>query len=420
MSYSAIINISQLLTLESNGSKKPKRGRDLRELGLIPNGAIIIKDDEIYAVGTTYSLKEKLKQVPEDKIVDAKGRVVMPGFVDAHTHAVFAGTRAKEFHQRIAGKAYMDILKEGGGILNSRKAFAEATDETILMESGARLKRMLGHGTTTVEIKSGYGLNTEQEIRALKLVQQLGQMVPIGIYPTFMGAHAIPPEFKENPEDYVQMVIEEMIPIVAQKKLARSVDVFCEQGVFTLAQTEDIFKAAMDYGLRLRLHSDEIVALGGTELACAMGAQSVDHLVAVTESGIKALAKSDTIAILLPGTVYSLRKTPAPGRKMVEAGVAIGLATDCNPGSCYTESMPMVISLACISMGLSAEESITAATWNSACSLGMQEEIGSLEMHKKADLILLDCKDYREIAYHFGINPVAATMKAGKWIQACE
>ncbi|MBW7876120.1 MAG: amidohydrolase family protein [Candidatus Cloacimonetes bacterium] len=233
-----------------------------------------------------------------------------------------------------------------------------------------------------------------------------------------MGAHAVPPEFKENPDDYVRMVMEEMIPIVAQKKLAKSVDVFCEQGVFTLNQTEEIFKAAMDYGLRLRIHSDEIVSLGGTEMACAMGAQSADHLVAVTESGIRALAKSDTIAILLPGTVYSLRKTPAPGRKMIEAGVAIGLATDCNPGSCYTESMPMVISLACVSMGLTAEETITAATWNSACSLGMQEEIGSLEMHKKADLILLDCKDYREIAYHFGVNPVAMTMKAGKWIYA--
>ncbi len=412
----AVIHCSQLVTMATHGSRKPCRGPELKEVGAIKDGAIITDGSRIYAVGTTYSLKEKLKEVPEENIVDARGHVVMPGFVDSHTHAIFAGTREKEFHWRVQGKPYMEILAEGGGILESRRAFQESSDEAILSESSARFARMLQMGTTTVEVKSGYGLSTDQEIRTLELLSQLQARESIEIHPTFMGAHAVPPEFKRDPDSYVALVINEMLPIIARRKLATFQDVFCEAGVFTVEQTEKILQKGLDYGLKPRLHCDEIEAIGATELACSVGALSADHLVAVTESGMKALANTDTIANLLPGTVYSLMKKAPPARKMIEAGCAIGLATDCNPGSCYTESMPMILSLASTLLKLSAEEALVAATFNGACALGQQERIGSLEMMKEADLLLLHCKDYRELAYHFGINPVARVMKSGEWV----
>ena len=411
----ALTGVKQLVTC-ANQDLKPKRGLELNEVGIIENAAIVIENGRIFALGSASSLTKILSQIPRGNIYDTGGSSVIPGFVDSHTHVLFAGTREAEFAMRCEGKSYMEILNAGGGILNSSRMFAEASDETIIEQTRERLQRMLEYGTTSVEIKSGYGLDTAQEIRALQLITQLKNENKQNIFRTFLGAHAIPPDFKKSPDDFVRLVCNEMLPIIGRKKLADYCDVFCEAGVFDANQTEQIFQAAVDQGLRLRLHSDEIQAIGGTEIACAMGATSVDHLVAITEQGIQAVAKSKTIANLLPGTAYSLMKTPAPARKLIDAGAAVALSTDCNPGSCYTESMPMIISLACLTMKMSPEEALNAATFNGACALGDQENVGSIERGKVADLLVLDGSDYRILPYHFGVNPVKKVMRAGRWI----
>ncbi|MCO4783971.1 MAG: imidazolonepropionase [Candidatus Cloacimonetes bacterium] len=411
----AIINLNQLVTC-SHTSSKAKRGPEMNDVGVISNGAIIIDNGLIRGVGSTYSLQKTIDKIPKENIIDGKGKIVIPGFVDSHTHAIFAGTREAEFAMRLQGKAYMDILLAGGGILSSRQKLIDSTDDEIIEQTKARFDRMMAFGTTTVEAKSGYGLSTEQELRSLELLKALSDRHAIEVQSTFLGAHAIPPEYKDSKADYVSLVCNEMIPIIASKKLAKYCDVFCEKGVFDVEDTERIFETAISHGLELRLHSDEIEALGGTELACALGARSVDHLIAVTNSGLKALEKCETIANLLPGTSYSLMKTFAPGREMIDRNIAISLSTDCNPGSCYTESMPMIISLACLNMKLTPAEALNAATFNGACSLGIQDRVGSLEMGKEADLLLMDMQSYEAIPYHFGINPVLRTMKFGEWI----
>ncbi len=411
----ALTGIKQLVTC-ANQDLKPKRGLELNDVGIIENAAVVIENERIFALGSASSLTKVLSQIPRGNIYDTGGSSVIPGFVDSHTHVLFAGTREAEFAMRCEGKSYMEILNAGGGILNSSRMFAEASDETIIEQTRERLQRMLEYGTTSVEIKSGYGLDTAQEIRALQLITQLKNENKQNIFRTFLGAHAIPPDFKKSPDDFVRLVCNEMLPIIGRKKLADYCDVFCEAGVFDANQTEQIFQAAVDQGLRLRLHSDEIQAIGGTEIACAMGATSVDHLVAITEQGIQAVAQSKTIANLLPGTAYSLMKTPAPARRLIDAGAAVALSTDCNPGSCYTESMPMIISLACLTMKMSPEEALNAATFNGACALGDQENVGSIERGKVADLVVLDGSDYRILPYHFGVNPVKKVMRAGRWI----
>lgn len=411
----AVTGIGQLVTC-ANQDLRPKRGSELLDVGVIENATVIIENDRIQTLGTTSSLTKTLQSLPTDVIYNVDGLCVIPGFVDSHTHALFAGTREMEFGMRCQGKSYMDILKAGGGILNSSRMFAQADDDEILVQTRVRLRRMLEHGTTTVEIKSGYGLDTAQEIRALELINQLKRENSQNIFRTFMGAHAVPLEYKKCPDDYVRLVCKEMLPIIAQKELADFCDVFCEAGVFDVSQTEQIFTTAIDNGLRLRIHSDEIEAIGGTEIACAMGAMSADHLVAITDHGINAIANSRTVANLLPGTAYSLMKSAAPARKLIEAGAAIALSTDCNPGSCYTESMPMIISLACLTMKMTPEEALNAATFNGACALGDQENVGSLERGKIADLLVLEGKDYRILPYHFGINPIKKVMRAGVWI----
>ncbi|PCJ18806.1 MAG: imidazolonepropionase [Candidatus Cloacimonadota bacterium] len=411
----AIINLDQLVTCIHTTSKA-KRGPEMNDVGVISNGAIIIDDGFIRGVGSTYSLQKTIDKIPKENIIDGRGKIVIPGFVDSHTHAIFAGTREKEFAMRLQGKPYMEILLAGGGILNSRKTLMESSDKEIIEQTRARFDRMIAFGTTSVEVKSGYGLSTEQEIRSLELLKVLSESHVIDVQKTFLGAHAVPPEYKDSKSDYVSLVCNEMIPIIASKKLAKYCDVFCEKGVFNVNDTERIFETAIANGLELRLHSDEIESLGGTELACALGARSVDHLIAITNNGLKALEKCETIANLLPGTSYSLMKSYAPAREMINRGIALSLSTDCNPGSCYTESMPMIISLACLNMKLTPAEALNAATFNGACSLGIQDRVGSLEMGKEADLLLLDMQSYEAIPYHFGINPVLKTMKYGKWI----
>ena len=415
MMKSAVTGIKQLVTC-ANQDLKPKRGLELRDVGVIENATILVENGRILAMGSASSLNKFVSELPEVDVYDVGGRAVVPGFVDSHTHVLFAGTREKEFAMRCEGLSYMEILNAGGGILNSSKMFAEADDESILRQTRSRLLRMLQHGSTTVEIKSGYGLDTDQEIRALKLITELRDENKQNIFRTFLGAHAIPPDFKKSPDDFVRLICNEMLPIIGAKGLADYCDVFCEAGVFNAIQTEQIFQAAVDQGLRLRLHSDEIEAIGGTEIGCAMGAMSVDHLVAITDEGIRAVANSKTIANLLPGTAYSLMKKPAPARKLIDSGAAVALSTDCNPGSCYTESMPMIISLACLTMNMSPEEALNAATFNGACALGDQENVGSIERGKVADLLVLDGSDYRILPYHFGVNPVKRVMRAGEWI----
>ncbi len=412
---SALTGIKQLATC-ANQDLQPKRGLELRDVGVIENATIVVENGRILTLGSASSLSKMVAEIPNENIYDIGGKAVVPGFVDSHTHTLFAGTREREFAMRCEGKSYMEILNAGGGILNSSKMFAEADDKSILRQTRDRLRRMLEHGSTTVEIKSGYGLDTDQEIRALRLITELRDENKQNIFRTFLGAHAIPPDYKKSPDDFVRLVCNEMLPIVGSKGLADYCDVFCEAGVFDAIQTEQIFQAAVDQGLRLRLHSDEIEAIGGTEIGCAMGAMSVDHLVAITDQGIEAVAKSRTIANLLPGTAYSLMKSPAPARKLIEAGAAVALSTDCNPGSCYTESMPMIISLACLTMNMSPEEALNAATFNGACALGDQENVGSLERGKVADILVLDGSDYRILPYHFGVNPVKRVMRAGQWI----
>lgn len=411
----AIVNASQIVTC-APGDPGPFRGLEMREVGVIEGGAIVVEDGIIRGIGRASSLSKMLGDIAPQNFFDARGKTVIPGFIDSHTHALFKGTREEEFAKRVAGKAYMDILKEGGGILQSRKLLTEASDEEILDESLKRCQRMLAHGTTTAEIKSGYGLSTEEEIRSLRLIRQLGELTCLEIHPTFLGAHAIPPEYKESRRDYIRLITNEMLPIVAEKKLAAFCDVFCEEGVFDVEETEEILQSARGHGLGLRLHSDEINSIGGTELACAMGAYSVDHLVAITASGLEALMNSKTIATLLPGTSYSLMKPYAPARDMISRNIPIALATDCNPGSCYTESMPMIISLACLGLKLSPEEALIASTYNAACALGIEKRVGSLEPGKEADLVILDSPSYKTLPYHFGVNPVFATMKKGVWL----
>ncbi len=415
----AVINCSKLVTC-TGSDLRPKRGADLGQVGVIEGGAIIVDGTRIRALGTEYSLRKTLENIAREDILDAGGRCIIPGFVDSHTHALFAGTREKEFAMRVAGKPYMEILQEGGGILNSRKALQAASDEEILEQTSARLGRMRSLGTTTVEIKSGYGLSTEQELRSLRLIKELEERFKMGIHATFLGAHAVPPEYKNARRDFVKLVCNEMLPEVASRNLAEFCDVFCEEGVFSVEDTTEIFEEAQAQGLKIRLHSDEITALGGTELACSMGALSVDHLIAVTDSGMDALAESSTMATLLPGTSFSLMKPYAPAREMIEKGVAVALATDCNPGSCYTESMPMILSLACLNLGMSPEEALNAATYNGACALGCQEHTGSLEVGKEANLVVLSEGDYQSLPYHFGINPVWKTMCQGRWVHGDE
>lgn len=411
----AIINTSQVVTC-APGDPGPSKGLEMREVGIIERGAIVVEDGIIVGVGTTSSVSKLLRDIEPQNIFDASGRAVIPGFIDSHTHALFAGTREDEFAKRIAGKPYMDILKEGGGILQSRKLLMESSDEKILHESFQRCQRMLAHGTTTAEMKSGYGLSTEEEVRSLRLIRELGTQTRLEIHSTFLGAHALPPEYKDSRRDFIKLITNEMLPIVAEKKLAEFCDVFCEEGVFDVDETEEILQSAVSHGLGLRLHADEINPIGGTELACAMGAFSVDHLVAVTPSGLNALSNSKTIATLLPGTSYSLMKPYAPAREMIARNIPVALATDCNPGSCYTESMPMVISLACLGLKLSPEEALVASTYNAACALGIEHKVGSIEVGKEADLLILDSPSYKTIPYHFGVNPVAATMKKGVWV----
>ncbi len=414
-----LLGAGQMITSRTDG-KGSLRGENLSCAGIVQDGAIAVAGGRILAVGTAEAVKKEVGKRSVSKVIEVEGRVVMPGWVDSHTHVVFPGYRADEYEARIRGDSYLEIEKRGGGIKRTVEALRRMGEEELYEISRRRLLKMIRTGVTAVEIKSGYGLDLENELKMLRVISRLDEDMPLDIVSTFMGAHQKPPEFAGKGE-YVKFLIDEVIPEVARLGGVKYIDVFCEKDVFDLDETRQILTAGKEYGFGLKVHADEIFAIGGTELAVELGAVSVDHLTKITETGIESLSKSDTIGVLLPGTSFGLAsKHFAPARKMVSAGVAIALATDFNPGSSPSLSMPLAISIACSQMGLLPSEAINAATINAAYSIGMQEEIGSLEKGKKADIVVYDVEDFREIPSRAGTDHSVIVIKEGNIIWEME
>ncbi|MGE7185003.1 imidazolonepropionase [Peribacillus sp. NPDC006672] len=408
-----IKHATQLATLTSE-RKGPRTKEGMSELGLIEDGSIWMESGLIQAVGTTRDLEELYAdRIHEAEVFDASGHLVTPGLVDPHTHVVYGGSREREFEMRLEGATYMDIMNGGGGIHATTRMTREASEEELMEQTTRRLDSFLAHGVTTVEGKSGYGMNLETELKQLRVMKKLQEEHPIDLVPTFMGAHAVPKEYKGREDEFVDHLINDMLPIVSEEKLAEFNDVFCEKGVFTPEQSERILKAGKKYGLIPKIHADEIEPYGGAELAAEIGAISAEHLLKASDEGITAMAKSGTIACLLPATALYLREDAAPGRRMVDEGVAVAISTDCNPGSSPTTSMPLVMNLACISMRLTPAEALTAATYNAACAINRQEKVGSLEVGKQADVVLWNVENYQELQYLFGVNHVKSVWKNG-------
>jgi len=422
-----IHNAAQLLTVPGPvPGLGPQRGAAQREIGLLEDGTVAVAEGRIVAVGPTADLRQRFSA---RESIDATGQVVLPGFVDAHTHAVFAGERAGEFEQRLAGASYLEIMAAGGGIMSTVRATRAASLEQLIAESRPRLDAMLAHGTTTAEVKTGYGLNTADELKMLSAIRRLNEEHPLDLIPTFLGAHAVPSEYAGRADEYVDLIIQEMLPAVSDQgsavgspqsaicnlQSAIFCDVFCEEGAFTLAQSRRILEAAKRLGLGLKIHADEFTALGGAALAAELGATSADHLAATPEEDLRRLAAAGTIAVLLPGTTFGLGQTHyADARRMVERGVPVALGSDLNPGTCWCESMPFIIALACRYLRLTPAEAIVAATLNAAYASGVGDRVGSLEVGKQADIIILALPDYRHLAYRFGSNPVQTVIKAGR------
>lgn len=393
----------------------PRIGDRMTDIGLIENGGIAVSVDEIIAVGGSDEVQGKTELAESCTVIDAGGRVVTPGLVDPHTHPVFARTREQEFEMRLQGKSYMEIAQAGGGIRSSVRDLREASKQDLIKQTEKCLNRLLKHGVTTIEAKSGYGLSTEAEIKSLEVISDLNESHPIDLVPTFLGAHEVPDEYRERRAEYEDLVINEMIPAVVERKLAEYSDIFCEKGVFEIESSRRIQSAAKAAGLKLRFHADELDSVGGAELAAELGAATADHIVYISDAGIKAMAKSGTVAVLLPGTTFSLAgKQYAPARKMIESGVVVALSTDCNPGSSYTESLPFIISLAALQLKMTTAEALSAVTVNAAYSLDRSEIVGRLEKGMQADMVLWDMNDYRELPYHYAVNLVSRVVKKGK------
>lgn len=408
-----IKHASQLATMAQN-STKPRIKEEMNHLSIIEDGSIWVEDGLIKAVGTTKELEEQFKdRADEADITNATGHFVTPGLVDPHTHVAYGGSREREFEMRLEGATYMDIMNAGGGIHATTKMTREATEDELVEQTKKRLNSFLKHGVTTVEGKSGYGLDLENELKQLRVMKRLQQEHPIDLVPTFMGAHAVPTDYKGREDDFVNLIINEMLPAIANEKLAVFNDVFCEVGVFTPEQSERILEAGKKYGLTPKIHADEIEPYGGAELAAKVGAISAEHLLKASDEGIKAMADAGTIACLLPATALYLREQAAEGRKMIDEGVPVAISTDCNPGSSPTTSMPLVMNLACISMRLTPAEALTAATYNAACAIQMEDKIGSLEPGKQGDMVLWEISNYQELQYLFGVNHVKSVWKKG-------
>lgn len=407
-------NAAQIVCVSQQG-ERAKHGPTMRNLAVIEGGTAIIREGKIAWIGQA----AKMPQVPADaRIIDASNKTVLPGLVDSHTHLIFTGSREDEFEDRLQGLSYQEITARGGGIHATVRRVREAAAEQLKELARRRLQRLLRFGVTTVEVKSGYGLTLADEIKCLEIVAQLNAEGPLELVPTFLGAHAVPPEFRNDREGFVRLLIEEMLPEIAGRRLAEFCDVFCEKDVFSLAESECILTKARDLGLRLKLHADELSPLGGAELAGRLGAVSADHLLCITEAGIEALAASGTVATLLPGTAFFLGVPHAPARRLIEHGLAVALASDCNPGTCPTENLPLIGAMACTQMKMLPAEVITALTLNAAAALGRADRIGSLEVGKQADLIICNVPNFRHIFYHFGVNHVWRVIKRGQVVYA--
>ena len=424
-----IVRAAQLLTLACG--QGPRRGAAMADVRLIEDGAVAIRGGRIAEVGQT---AEVLARYSATRVIEAGDKVVMPGFVDPHTHLVWAGDRAGEFSQRVTGATYMEIMVAGGGIMSTVRATRDAPQDALLAQSRARLDTMLAHGTTAAEVKTGYGLELSAEVRQLEAIHQLDRTHPVDLVPTFLGAHAVPVEYRDRPDSYIDLLVDVMLPAVQKTHSALCAvqvapsgesghgiadrplfcDVFCEDGAFDLAQSRRVLEAAKALGFQLKIHVDEFKPLGGTRLAVELGAVSADHLVCTPPEEIKLLALSDTIAVALPGTPFGLgHRDYTPARTIIDEGGALALATDLNPGTCWCESMQMVVALACRYMHMTPGEAIVAATLNGAWAVGLGLETGSLEAGKWADLIILDVPDYRHLGYRFGSNLVETVIKRG-------
>lgn len=414
-----IHSASQLLTLPGG----PQRGRELGRLGIIPNGAVLVRGGKIAAVGSTAELRADF---PDEPALDAGGKVVMPGFVDPHTHLVWAGDRAAEFEMRLEGKTYLEIMAAGGGIVSTVRATRQASLETLKDQTRARMRSLLRHGTTTAEAKTGYGLETQSELRQMQVLLELDAEGGLELVPTFLGAHAVPQETKDNPQAFTDLVVSDMLPALhvwwqahgGQRPLPY-VDVFCETGAFSLEQSRQILTAAKALGFPLKIHADEFDNLGGASLAAELGAASADHLVKTSPTDITALARSNTVAVALPCTPFGLADPHyTPARAILEADGLLAVASDINPGTAWCESMQFVIALACRYLRLTPAQAVAAATINAAAAVGRAERVGSLELGKQADLLVLSVDDYRHLGYRFGTNLVQTVIKRGQILPA--
>lgn len=411
-----LIHSAGQLCVVPTHDESPQRGAALGDLGLIPDGALVARNGRVVAVGPSAELRARFQA---EITIDAGGRCVMPGFVDPHTHLPWAGDRAGEFEQRLAGATYMEIMNAGGGIMSTVRNTRQAGIDELVADNLPRLARMLRHGTTSAEAKTGYGLDTATEIKQLDAIVALAMAQPVELTPTYLPAHAVPAEYRGDTEGYVRLVIDEMLPAGAawmhERGISLFCDVFCEDGAFDLEQTRRILTAAAALGYRLKVHADEFVGLGGTKLAVELGATSADHLVMTPEADIIALGRGDTLAVGLPGTPFGLaHKEYTPARAILAAGGALALATDLNPGTTWCESMQMVIALACRYMGLTQAQAIVAATLNAAFAIGRGHDVGSLAPGYQADILILNVADYRQVGYRYGTNLVETVIKRGR------
>ncbi len=408
----ALVHIRQLLTLR--GENGPRKGRALDDVGAVRDGALIVLGERLLACGPTDEVMRAYPDVHSVTDLSGKPYLVMPGFVDSHAHPAFWGTREAEYELRVRGATYAEIAEQGGGILNSAGRVSTASRKAIADQVVRFAGVFLAHGTTTLEAKSGYGLSAENELKLLRAIRDASAQTPLHLVPTFLGAHAYPAQFRDNHRGYLDELIGKMLPVVAEEGLAEFCDAFCDQGFFSVEETREIFTEARRLGLRLRLHADELAAVGAAELAAELGALSADHLENVSDEGIAAMARAGTVAGLLPATAFNLGLDHyPPARKMIEAGVAVCLATDFNPGTCFTPNMQLVLSIACAQMRMTPAEAIAAATVNGAWALGLGGDRGVLESGKRADFIVMECDDYRMIPYLFGVNHCRETFKNG-------
>ena len=407
-----IKHVAELVTCAGG----PKAGKEMNQVGIITDGAVVIENGLIMDVGTTKEMNERYENQSSYEIVDATGKAVLPGFVDSHTHFIFGGYRADEFGWRLKGDSYMSIMERGGGIASSVKATREASFEELMEAGRKRLDRLASYGVTTVEGKSGYGLDRETELRQLRVMKQLNAEHPLDIATTFLGPHAVPAEYKGRDREFLDEMIANVMPTVKEENLAEFADIFTEKGVFTVEDSEYYFDAARKMGFRLKAHADEMVDTSGAAMAARAGCVSADHLLAASDDGLKQMMDAGCVATLLPATAFSLGKPYARGREMIDMGCTVAMASDYNPGSCHTCSIPLMFSLACVYMHMTVEEAVTALTINGAAALCRQDSVGSIEVGKKADLVFLEHPSIQFLPYCTGMNIVEKVMKDGAFI----